>query len=133
MRIVLLGQPITKKNSQRIITVRGHPVIIPSAQYKAYEAACLEQIRYMYHMEPISGRVNLQCLYYMQTRRLVDLVNLLEGTQDILVNACVLSDDNNEIVFGVDGSRVLYDKENPRVEITITAEGEEENVQEKTV
>lgn len=32
----------------------------------------------------------------------------------------VIKDDNSRIVAGHDGSRVLYDKENPRVEITIT-------------
>lgn len=126
MKIVLLGQPVTKKNSQRIITVRGRPMIIPSTQYKAYEAACLEQLRYMYTPVYFTGKVNLQCLYFMQTRRRVDLVNLLEGTQDILVAAGFLTDDNSNVICGVDGSRVFYDKENPRVEITIE---EEENVQ----
>ena len=47
------------------------------------------------------------------------LVNLLEATCDILVTAGVLADDNSKIVAAHDGSRVLYDKESPRVEITI--------------
>lgn len=63
--------------------------------------------------------VNIQCLYYMQTRRIVDLVGLLQGTDDLLTDAGVIKDDNSRIVAGHDGSRVLYDKENPRVEITI--------------
>ena len=64
--------------------------------------------------------MNIQCLYYMQTRRIVDLVGLLQGTDDLLTDAGVIKDDNSRIVAGHDGSRVLYDKENPRVEITIT-------------
>jgi Holliday junction resolvase RusA-like endonuclease len=50
----------------------------------------------------------------------VDLVNLVEATCDILVDAGVLVDDNSGIVTSHDGSRVLYDKTDPRVEIEIT-------------
>jgi Holliday junction resolvase RusA-like endonuclease len=63
--------------------------------------------------------VNIKCLYYMGTRRKVDLVNLLEATCDILTDAGVIADDNSRIVAGHDGSRVLYDKDRPRVEIEI--------------
>jgi hypothetical protein len=38
---------------------------------------------------------------------------------DILVKAKVLEDDNYKIVIGTDGSRVYYDKENPRTEVEI--------------
>lgn len=58
-------------------------------------------------------------LYYMATRRKVDLANLIEATCDILVTAGVLADDNSRIVAAHDGSRVDYDKQNPRVEIWI--------------
>ena len=56
----------------------------------------------------------------MPTRHRVDLTNLLNATNDILVKAGVLEDDNCKIVVSHDGSRVFYDKENPRVEIEIT-------------
>lgn len=64
--------------------------------------------------------LNMQCVYYMPTRHRVDLVNLLEATCDILVAADVIEDDNCKIIASHDGSRVLYDKTNPRVEITLT-------------
>lgn len=67
----------------------------------------------------ISIPINMKVLYYMPTRHRVDLVNLLEATCDILVKAGVLEDDNSNIVKSHDGSRVLYDKENPRAEIYI--------------
>jgi hypothetical protein len=41
-----------------------------------------------------------------------------------LVDAQVIKDDNSSIVASHDGSRVEYDRDNPRVEITITAKGE---------
>ena len=55
----------------------------------------------------------------MPTKHRVDLVNLLEATCDILVKVNVLEDDNSNIIISHDGSRVLYDKDNPRVEIEI--------------
>lgn len=61
--------------------------------------------------------MNVRCVYYMKTARRVDLANLIEATTDILVKARVLEDDHCRIVAGHDGSRVEYDKQNPRVEI----------------
>lgn len=91
----------------------------PSKAYGDYETDCLRQIKKP--RSPISARVNVRCVYYMPTRRRVDLVNLIEATCDILVKAGVLEDDHCRIVAGHDGSRVEYDKGNPRAEITITA------------
>lgn len=119
IKITIFGDPATKKNSQRIISVRGRPMIIPSARYKAYEKNVLAQV----HSESKRGlecRVNVKCKYYMQTRRRVDLANLLEATTDALVRAGVFADDNSNIIAGHDGSRVYYNKIDPRVEITIS-------------
>lgn len=116
---VLPGNPVTKKNSQRIITVCGRPKIVPSKQYKAYEEMCGWNLPARLKAAKIAYLVNLKCVYYMQTHRRVDLVNLLEATCDILVKYGVLEDDNCNIVVSHDGSRVEYDKENPRVEIEI--------------
>lgn len=62
----------------------------------------------------------MECVYYMPTRRRVDLVNLQEATLDILVHYGILADDNCKVVASMDGSRVRYDKRAPRTEITIT-------------
>lgn len=63
--------------------------------------------------------VNVKCLFFMDKHRIVDLVNLQEAICDILVAYGVLEDDNSRIVEGMDGSRVLYDKSNPRTELYI--------------
>lgn len=116
--LALYGNPVTKKNSMRILrNAIGRPYIAPSKPYEEYEKVCLWQIRSL--DSPISARVNVRCVYYMLTRRRVDLANLIEATTDILVKAGVLKDDNCKIVAGHDGSRVDYDKANPRVEIWI--------------
>lgn len=120
LSLTLLGEPRTKKNSQRIFTRKnGQPFIAPSGAYKAYSAACATQIPPQVRGR-FEGRFNVKCTYFMKTRRKVDLNNLLEATTDILVHANVLADDNANIVAGHDGSRVRYDPNNPRVEIVIS-------------
>ena len=117
MRIIIPIPPRTKKNSQRIVLVKGRPIVMPSAEYKRYEKACAPFMPKL--KEPIADPVNVKCLYYMPTRRRVDLTNLLEATADLLVTYGVLADDNRNVMYAVDGSRVFYDKERPRCEIEI--------------
>lgn len=84
--IVLYGDPRTKKNSQRIVVKpNGARFIKPSAQYEAYERNCLSQL-YGKRWR-LTGPLNVACVYYMATRRKVDLCNLLEASLDILVRA----------------------------------------------
>ena len=128
IRYTLKGDPRTKKNSQQIM-YKGQrcpackngkiPFIMPSKAFKEYQERALWELRPR-PREPISRRVNVKCLFYMETRRDVDLNNLLESICDILVEAKILHDDKSKIVAAHDGSRVLYDKYNPRVEIEIT-------------
>ena len=61
----------------------------------------------------------------MATRRRVDLTNLLEAIDDTLVHWGILEDDHSGIVVSHDGSRVLYDKDRPRVEVEIEEDGYE--------
>nr|DAV49942.1 MAG TPA: Endodeoxyribonuclease RusA [Caudoviricetes sp.] len=118
MHLLIYGEPRTKKNSARILRTRaGAPFVAPSKAYVDYETDCLRQIKRP--RSPISARVNVRCVYYMKTARRVDLANLIEATTDILVKAHVLEDDNSRIVAAHDGSRVDYDKKNPRAEILI--------------
>ena len=74
--------------------------------------------------EPIDYPVILVlvCKFFMQTRRVVDLSALYEGIQDTLVKAEILKDDNFNIIVGHDGSRVLLDRDNPRIEVAIIPE-----------
>ena len=121
--LTITGNPVTKKNSQQIFkTKTGRPFIAPSKAYKKYEKDALAQLdaRYGKFDTPlINEPVVVRCHYFMETHRAVDLPNLLEATDDILVKAGVLADDNCKIVASHDGSRVSYDKDNPRVEVRI--------------
>mgnify|MGYP005967739485 CR=1 FL=1 len=115
--------PVTKKNSQRIMhsSKTGKPFIMPSQKYMDYEAEAVWHCKIARVQRPIEEPVEVKCLFYMPTRRRVDLTNLLEAVDDVLVKARVLLDDHCGIIVSHDGSRVLYDKENPRTEVSITA------------
>ena len=113
--------PITKKNSQQILTnpKTGRPFIMPSKKYKEYEREAVWFLRPV-PPRPIECRCNIKCLFYLPTRRRTDLTNLLEAVDDLLVHAGIIADDYYGIVEGHDGSRCFVDKDNPRTEITIT-------------
>ena len=112
--------PISKKNSQRIFRPNGmnRPIIVPSEQYKRYEKEAA--LFFPRLAQAINYPVNVKCLFYMPTRRKCDLTNMLEAIDDVMVKAGLLEDDNYTIIQSHDGSRVLYDKENPRTEVEIT-------------
>lgn len=110
--------PRTKKNSQQIIFAKGRRIIIPSKLYKEFETECLKQIEDKYR-QSINYPVNVKATFYMQSKRRVDLTNLLEALDDMLVKAEVLEDDNRNIIASHNNSIVLYDKEMPRIEVEI--------------
>lgn len=118
--------PRTKKNHSQVITVNGRPRVIPSKQYAQFEKDCGAYIHCK--NQNIDSPVNIKCVYYMDTRRRVDLINLLGATMDILVHYGVIADDNSKIVASHNGSFVSYDKENPRTEIEIKSIGGDDNV-----
>jgi Holliday junction resolvase RusA-like endonuclease len=112
--------PISKKNSQQIMVNRANnrPFIMPSDKYRKYEKAA---IKYVPKRDTITSPVCVKCTFYMQTRRAVDRTNLEESIHDILVRAGLLADDNRDIIASGDGTRVFYDKNNPRTEVHITS------------
>lgn len=119
IKILIPLPPHTKKNSNQIFINKetGKRFITASALYKQYEIDCGWYINCK-HIN-LDMPLTVKCLYYMPTRRKIDLVNLLEATDDILVKYGVLQDDNSQIIVSHDGSRVFYDKEKPRTEIYI--------------
>lgn len=118
--------PRTKKNHSQVITVNGRTMVLPSKQYAQFEKDCGAYIHCK--NRNIDSPVNIKCVYYMDTRRKVDLINLLGATMDILVHYGVIADDNSKIVVSHDGSFVSYDKENPRTEIEIKSIGGDDDV-----
>ena len=127
IKFIIPLAPATKKNSQQIRyrnvkdkktgRPKRTPYIAPSEAYKNYEAAALW---FVPKGKTINTPVNVKCLFYMPDRRKCDLTNLLEAIDDIMVTAGLLADDNYTVVESHDGSRVFYDKANPRTVVEIT-------------
>lgn len=131
MHYVITGTPVTKKNSMRLLglgrkcPVCGKPAKVrpaPSKAYNDYERQAVAQLKAqaLPFTKPIDYPVTVAARYYMPTRHLCDLVNLLEATDDILTAAGILQDDNYSVIASHDGSRVMHDKNYPRVEIEVT-------------
>jgi Holliday junction resolvase RusA-like endonuclease len=101
--------------------MRGkYPTLLPSKQYLQFEKNSLP---YLYRVKQEVGvvnyPVNIQCIFYMDARRKVDLSNLLNAVDDAMVKSGLILDDNRDIIAGHDGSRVYHDKDNPRIELEI--------------
>ena len=118
--------PRTKKNSQQILFNKrtGKPFIKQSEQYNEFETAASYFLQPK-PRKPIDYPVTVKCTFYMPTRRKVDKANLEAAIHDILVKYKILADDNRDVLASTDGSRVYYDKENPRAEIEIAQLKEE--------
>ena len=121
IKLTIKLPPVTKKNSMQIVGNGKRPMLIPSAQYRRYERDAGWFLKPLAIAEP----VNIRAIDFMPARRKVDITNLDSALMDVLVKYGVIADDNCRVVVSTDGSRVMYDKENPRTEVTITKSKEE--------
>lgn len=120
IRFTLPVRPVTKKNSGQIVMRGSYPILLPSKQYLNFEKDCMPYFAQVKkQVEQINYPINLQCVFYTETKRRVDLSNLLNAVDDAMVKSGLILDDNRDIIAGHDGSRVYHDKENPRIEIEI--------------
>ena len=127
LRYVIPLEPRTKKNHLRIAgSGRKCPTchrflrqyVLQSKAHDVYK----QQAKVFLHPRP-DNPINTPCeityKFYMKTHRVVDKSGLMQAADDLLVETGILEDDNSRILVSHDGTRVLYDKENPRTEITI--------------
>lgn len=133
LRYTIPLDPRTKKNHQMIAGTGGYCPYCgkPKKQFIRQSSAHTEYVTKAFPFlapkpdAPIDTPVQVSYRFYMHTRRKVDLLNLQAAADDLLVFAGILADDNAGIIKSHDGSRVLYDKQNPRTEIIITDYEEE--------
>lgn len=120
MKIVIPIQARSKKNSQQIFWNKktGRPFVTQSKLYKEFEQECGLYLK-RYAMN-IDYPINMKVVFFVNTKKKRDLTNFLEAIDDILTKNKVIKDDNRDIIASHDGSLILYDKENPRIEIEIT-------------
>jgi Holliday junction resolvase RusA-like endonuclease len=114
--------PRTKKNHGQIVTLKtGRTMMLPSKQYREFEKEVVKFVDNNFgNIEPIDKPINLCCKFYKDKDYKADLMGYLQAIQDALVKAKLLLDDNHKIVETTDGSKIFLDRNNPRVEVSIT-------------
>lgn len=115
-RYVIPLRSITKKNHQQLVKVNGRMIPVQSKAYKEFSKKAMAYIDLCVRPDkPIDYPINLKVWYIMPKnkdgtvpKKKLDLINLLQGTQDLLVDGGILEDDNVNIVSSVDGSKVIF-------------------------
>ncbi len=116
--LTVFGIPRTKKNSQRIIRIKGRVSIQQSAAYKKWEKTCIIKLaNNSKRHKPIDYPVNCKAVFYRE-KNIGDAVNFYQGIADLLEKHNILVDDKHIRTW--DGSKLLKDPVNPRVEITLS-------------
>ena len=112
----------TKKNHGQLVTLKtGRTMMLPSKQYREFEKEVVKFVSNKFpNIEPIDKPINLCCKFYKDKDYKADLTGYMQAIQDALVKAKFLQDDNHKIISSMDGSEVLLDRRNPRIEVSIT-------------
>ena len=114
LQLTFMGHIPSKKNSRR--NFRG--MSLPSKAHEAWKALELPTLQ---GVEGFSGPVKIDYQFYPGTLRFFDLSNAIESINDLLVEACILIDDNwmhlRETSVSVPG----YDQGNEHCIVTIEA------------
>ena len=120
LSFVIEGKPRTKKNSGRIFTNGRRPRILPSAAFAEWNAIAQPQLAKVRSESkvplPIACDVNVRALF-IRDRKVGDAVNYYEALADALEEGGILVNDVQ--IKQWDGTRLLADKMNPRVIVTI--------------
>lgn len=120
MKLTILGAPRTKKN-HGFRTKQGHQM--PSAAYSAWDRmAQLQIMRWRVEgngprIRPIDYPVNVEAIFYREAL-VGDAVGFYQALADTLEKGGIV--ENDRLIVSWDGSRLLKDKDNPRVEVEIT-------------
>lgn len=114
------GRPQVKKNRKQI-TKSGR--LVSSKEYQQWEKDAVTQLQFQWNRKPAIDRLgriwlNAAIISYLGARQRPDADNLYAGPLDALQLAGIL--DNDYCIVSHDGSRRLRDKDNPRVEISLT-------------
>ena len=126
-RYVIPLDPKTKKNSHRIagcgprcpVCGKYSKQFVRNADKTTEFAFSAAKYLHPKPAKPLNGPVHLIYRIYTGTKHRKDDLNLYEALDDILVKNGILKDDDRNTIRNRDGSRVFYDKDNPRAEIMI--------------
>ncbi len=117
--LTITGPPRTKKNSS-VFDLRGpKPRKLPSKPFETWNKSAQFQLAVLrfHHPEwPINLRVNVAAAFY-RASDVGDAVGYYQALADALQEGGVVT--NDALIVQWDGSRMLKDSENPRIEVTL--------------
>jgi len=118
-RLVIYGQPATKKTSNRIVRHGNRVRIIPSLQHERWFQMAMPQAmtQRVLHGDMITQRVNVAAKFYRLAKR-GDAVGFYQALADLLERAGVV--ENDRLCVSWEGSKLLVDKHEPRIEVVLT-------------
>lgn len=126
-RFTIFGAPRTKKTHNEVVRVRGRPVVMPSKQWRRWLRSAKLKLPDLF--VTIRQNVNCRALFYRDASR-GDAVGYYQGLADFLERYGQIKRDGRVLRAGLiysdqqivswDGSRLLVDRERPRVEVELT-------------
>jgi hypothetical protein len=120
--LTIFGAPRTKKNHGSVIQRGKRRFHIPSAAWTAWVRAARIEAYEQWGTPgciPLGLTVNCRALFYRDADR-GDAVGYYQGLADLLETRGVVA--NDRLIVSWDGSRMLKDTANPRVEVTLEVE-----------
>ncbi|MBQ3966212.1 MAG: RusA family crossover junction endodeoxyribonuclease [Treponema sp.] len=113
-RITILGDVPSKANSYKVATIRGHGTLIKTKTVKDYEKSFFLQCQH--RNANITGFFKIEIKTFFSSNR-KDLDGCFKTLLDCLQQCNVIKNDRQCVEIH---AYKYVDKENPRVEITIT-------------
>jgi hypothetical protein len=123
---VIPGAPRTKKtHNQLVVSHHGGQRLLPSQQFRAWNQEAqmwLAKVRSETRGLPLAQPVNCKALFFRDAFR-GDACGYYQALADALEEARIVVNDC--LIVSWDGSRLLKDHLSPRIEVRLSATGEE--------
>lgn len=123
--ITLYGELYSKKNSKRVFHRKGKTIVLPSKVYEKSKPDFLWQLKDAKNkkiweslMAQTKYPICLNIKIYRKTKRKFDYNNIIQGLQDILVEAGYLPDDDADHLIPF-FEKYEVDSKNPRVLLSL--------------
>ncbi len=119
LSFIISGPPRTKKNHGKVIKRGRRKFHVPSDAYASWNKSAQTQlaiVRAGVHDLPFKRPVNCKALFWRHAL-VGDAVGFYQGLADALEEAGIV--ENDRLITQWDGSRMLKDARNPRIEVTL--------------
>ena len=119
--IKLDGVVRPKKNSKRIVNIKGRRMVISSKQYMEWHKNAMQQLENTkIPKDNIDYPIAVSMIFYRPDARKRDLSNMVESINDLLVDYGFFADDNCDIIKSLHIYDGGIDRDRPRCKVIIS-------------